>query len=176
MTEISKEYGTALFMLACERDKKKEYSVALETVKAALLESSDYLEFLSSPSVSLKERLSSLKEVFSGKIPEDVLSYIQLICEKGRMKCFEESVEAYKLLLAESERVVKAKITSVIALSDEEKEKLRIKLEETYKQKVEIEYFTDASLMGGIVMEVDGKVSDGSLKSRLRDIKEVISK
>ena len=32
MTEISKEYGTALFMLACENDKKDEYANGLSTL------------------------------------------------------------------------------------------------------------------------------------------------
>ena len=35
MTEISKEYGTALFMLAAENGKRKEYDEALSLISAA---------------------------------------------------------------------------------------------------------------------------------------------
>ena len=45
-----------------------------------------------------------------------------------------------------------------------------------FKTAVEIEYMTDSSILGGILIEADGKIIDGSLKARLRDIKEVINK
>lgn len=175
MSQISKEYGTALFMLACEKDQKSEYAKALESVQAVLKDAPDYMEFLYSPAIPKEERLASLDAAFSQKVPEDVLSYMKLLCEKGRILEFSESVEDYLALLAESERVMQVKITSAVALTEAEKEKLCKKIENAYKCSVQAEYTVDASLVGGIVAEVDGKILDGSLKSRLRDIKEVIS-
>ena len=59
MTDVGKEYGAALFMLACEQNKKKEYSEELALIKAAMKDSADYIEFLSSPNIPIKERLSA---------------------------------------------------------------------------------------------------------------------
>ena len=175
MAEISKEYGTALFMLACEKNQKDEYAKALQTVQTALEQAPDYVEFLYSPAIPKEERLASLDTTFSGNIPEEVLSYMKLLCEKGHIREFAESAEAYRLLFAESERVMQVRITSAVALHEEEKEKLCRKLESVYKCSVQAEYAVDASLVGGVIAEVDGKILDGSLKSRLRDLKEVIS-
>ena len=36
-------------------------------------------------------------------------------------------------------------------------------------------YFIDRELLGGITVEVDGEIIDGSLRHRLREIKEVIN-
>ena len=36
MTEISKEYGTALYMLACEEGVAKEYAEVLQDIKDML--------------------------------------------------------------------------------------------------------------------------------------------
>ena len=33
----------------------------------------------------------------------------------------------------------------------------------------------DPSLLGGLIVEMDGKIMDGSLRYRLRDVKEVMS-
>ena len=175
MTEISKEYAAALFMLACEKNQKNEYGDALESVKNALKDEPDYFEFLSSPGIPVKDRTESIRTVFGEIVPEDVLSFVQLVCEKGRMKCFYEAVEDYSSLLAQSNLVKNVKVTSAVSLTEAEKEKLQKKLETVYKSNVEIEYLIDASLVGGVIMEVDGKILDGSVKSRLRDIKEVIS-
>ncbi len=175
MTEIGKEYGTALFMLACEKEQKHEYAGALETVKKVFDEEPAYLAFLSSPAIGMSERLDAIVTAFGEKLPEDVVSYMQLLCEKGRIPCFYDSVTEYNKLFDESERVLSAKITSAVELTDDEKQKLKEKLEEKCKTAVTMEFFIDETLMGGIVAEVDGKVLDGSLRSRLRDIKDVIN-
>ena len=175
MAEISKEYGAAIFMLACEENAKKEYGKALLDLKNAFSDNPDYMEFLASPSIPMSERLSALDSAFLEKVPENVLSFLKLLCEKGRMACLFEAIEEYERLLDESERVLNAKVTSAVPLTEDEKEKLKKKLEETNKSQVELEFFIDEAILGGIVVEIDGKVLDGSIKSRLRDIKDVIN-
>ena len=175
MTEISREYGEALFMVACEKNQKNEYGKALEVVKTAFENSLDYFEFLSSPAIPKKDRIESIRKVLEAVVPKDVLSFVQLMCEKGRMKCFYEAIEAYDLLLEQSNLVMSVKVTSAVSLTENEKEKLQRKLEDVYKNSVEIEYFIDASLVGGVIMEADGKILDGSIRGSMRDIKEVIS-
>ncbi len=176
MAEISKEYGTALFMLACEKNETRSYADALQTVAGVFNETPEYLLFLASPSISLSERLGAIAEAFGGRVPKDVVSYLQLLCEKGRITCFLESVEEYNRLLAASEQVAKAKVTSVVPLTEAEKIKLIEKLKAACKCDVTAEYLIDESLLGGMIVELDGKILDGSLRSRLRDVKEVISK
>lgn len=175
MTETAKEYGTALFMLACEENEKKSYADSLETVKATFLEYPQYTELLSSPSIPLKERLGIIEETFSNAVPEYVLSYLKLLCEKGRMPYFMESVDEYKALLDASEHISNAKITSAVELTESEKQKLINKLELMEKGKVCAEYFVDAALLGGLIVEVDGRIMDGSLRHRLHEVKEVMN-
>lgn len=175
MTEIAKEYGSALFMLACEENEKHGYAKALDIIKRTFLEYPQYIELLSSPSIPLKERLGVIEESFSAVVPEQVLSYLQLLCEKGRMPYFMESVDEYQELLDASEHIANAKVTSAVELTEEEKQKLISKLELIEKGKVHAEYFVDATLLGGLIVEVDGKIMDGSLRHRLHEVKEVMN-
>ena len=176
MTEIGKEYGTALFMLACEENKQRKYAEALEKIKDTFLENPQYADLLSSPGIPLKERLQVIDTAFSGAIDEHVLSYLKLLCERGRISYFNESVDEYKALLDASEHISNAKITSAVELTEDEKQKLIRKLEATEKGKVHAEYFVDATLLGGLIVEVDGKVMDGSLRHRLHEVKEVMNR
>ena len=175
MNEISKEYGTALFALACEENAKHEYASALRTVKELLDESPEYNELISSPAIPLSDRLAIIEQAFSKTVPEHVLSYLQLICEKGRFSCFNESVEQYNALLDASEQISAAKITSAIELTNEEKEKLVSKLESRYHCRISAEYYIDDAMLGGLIVELDGKILDGSLRQRLREVKEVMN-
>jgi len=147
----------------------------LELIKSVFGENPEYTVVLASRSIPLSERIQALDEAFSGRVPEDVVSFLKLLCEKGRIAGFFDSAGEYKKLLDESKRVSSAKVTSAIELTDEEKTALRQKLEAKSGCKVSIEYFIDKSLLGGMIVETEGKVLDGSLSTRLRKIKEVIN-
>ena len=175
MTEISKEYGAALFMLACESGLKHEFAAQLESIKAIFGENPQYEQLLTSPGVSMKDRMSAIDAVFADSLHEYVLSYLKLLCEKGRMNCFMESAEEYLALLDASEHIVSVKVTSAVELTDGEKQKLINKLELIEKCKVEAEYSVDAALLGGLIVEMDGKILDGSVRHRLYEVKEVIN-
>ena len=175
MSEIGKEYGTALFLLACEENRTGEYAGALETVKGVFSENPEYLALLASPGISLEERLSMIRSAFENSVPEYVLSYLQLLCEKGRIAEFFVSAEEYLSLWNASKNVSNARVISAVPLTEEEKQALCRKLEETRKGTVRPEFSVDPSLLGGIVVEMDGTVLDGSLRRRLRDVKEVMS-
>lgn len=176
MTEISKEYGTALFMVACEEGEQKEYAGYLKEIKNLFDENPAFFELLSSPSIQLSERLVAIDNVFGKVLPEYLLSYLKLLCEKGRIECFLESVEEYNALLNASERVFNAKVTSAQELTEEEKAKLIEKLGKSYKGSIQAEYVIDGALIGGVIVEIDGRVMDGSIRHRLQQVKEVINK
>ena len=175
MNDIGKEYGAAIFMLACEKNAKNEYADSLKKLKIVFDENPEYESFLSSPSIALGERLKAIEAAFSDAVEPDVLSYLQLMCEKGRICCFLSSVEEYMALLDASMRISNAKVRSAVELTEDEKQRLKSKLEKIYEGEVNLEYAVDKSLLGGLVVEVDGKIMDGSLRHRLRDVKEVMS-
>lgn len=175
MNELGKEYGTALYMLACEENKVSDFSIALSKVKQVFDDEPDYIEFISSPAISLNDRLSAIDEAFSAVLPETVVSFLQLMCEKGRLSVFSGAVEEFNALYSYSQRIVKVKVTSAIELSDDEKKRLKDKLETVYKFNVETEFFVDESILGGIIVDFDGKILDGSVRQRLREVKDVIS-
>lgn len=174
MKEISKEYAEALFALSLENGDVRGDYAALCMIGDAFSKNPMYPLFLATPSIPKSERIAALKEAFEGSVPDRVLAMICLFCEKGHIKDFEECKEAYKeLLLAEESRSI-AKVASAVALTEEEKARLKKNLEARYGRSIDLECTIDTSLIGGMVIEIDGTVIDGSLKARLRKIKEAI--
>lgn len=175
MNEISREYASALFALAREDGAEEEYAGGLAAIAAAFREAPEYVEFLSSHSIPKEERISALFAVFSGRVPVHVLSFLSLLCEKGRVREFFECVEAYDALLREWKETSHACISSAVPLTEEEKVRLEKKLRAVCGHAVVAEYRVDESLVGGVSITVDGRVMDGSLRRRLQEVKEVIS-
>jgi F-type H+-transporting ATPase subunit delta len=61
-----------------------------------------------------------------------------------------------------------------VELTPEQKEKLREKLQKRFGRKMVLECEVDPALLGGIRVETDGRVLDGTLAARLKEIKEVM--
>lgn len=175
MNNVGKEYGAALFMLACECNSTEEYSQALDSVKTVFEQNPEYMDFLTAHGISLDDRLKAVESAFGGHIPEQVLSCILLMCEKGRIENFFEAAEEYKALFDASKHISTAKVTSAVELTADEKTALYTKLKTISGGEVVMEYATDSSLLGGLVVDLDGNVMDGSLRNRLREVKDVIS-
>lgn len=174
--KMGKEYASALFTLAMEEGKQEEYGQALETVETVLSENSEYIDFLNSFSVPKAERIDAIEEAFGKSIPEHIVNFVKLLCEKDRISEIFDCIAIYKEFLDMSKNIAVAKITSSVELTEAEKEKLKKKLETTYNKTVVLDLKVDKSLVMGVVVEIDGKIIDGSIKKSLSDIKDVISK
>ncbi|MBO7288863.1 MAG: ATP synthase F1 subunit delta [Clostridia bacterium] len=176
MSEISNEYAKALFFLASEKECAQKYKNALEKVERVFKENPIYLDFLYTFSIPLEERLNALEEAFSDFIPRDVLSFLKILCEKKHIQKFHECAKYYYTLYNEVDKISNVKVISAIELSDKEKVVLKEKLEKRNGKTAVIEYIVDESILGGIVLEADGKIIDSSIKKHLKDMKDVIKK
>ena len=176
MAQISKEYAEALFALACEENRETEFLEALEKIGTILEEEPEFFALLSSPGIPQKDRLSVAKAALEGLVLEYILSWVLLLCEKGRIGNFSECVKEYKALLRAKQSVTTARVTSAVALTDAEADALKQKLEKISGKTVSLNFCVDAEIMGGIIVEMDGKVMDGSIRHRLQELKDVMNK
>ena len=173
MKQIDKEYAEALFELSCEADATNEYIDELNSIKAVMEENPDYLDYLSSPAAGLNERLSAIDEAF-GKGTENIVSFLKLLCENGRINMLISCIDEFiALAMALSGRKF-ATVYSAVELSDSQKVAVCAKLEKLTGKEIDANYIIDKSLIGGIKIDIDGQLIDGSVKRRLSDIKDVI--
>jgi F-type H+-transporting ATPase subunit delta len=75
----------------------------------------------------------------------------------------------------DAERVVKARVTSAVALPASELETIKAALTKRFGRAVEIETAVDASLIGGAVIDAGDVVIDGSLKGKLARLETALS-
>jgi F-type H+-transporting ATPase subunit delta len=175
VTDVSKEYAEALFALAEETGEQRAFMTALETVTAALDEHPELRELIASPAIACAERVETVARCFGALCPETVVSFLQLLCEKGRITLIDACVKEYRRLLDISTSVIVASVTSAVPLNEKETAALAQKLSRTSGRAVQLSCTVDPSLLGGVIVAMDGRVIDGSLRHRLQEVKEVIS-
>lgn len=174
MKDTSKAYAEALFAIALEKNKVQEYAENLETLTEILRETPDYPMYLATPALPLSERLSAIEEVFGEVMPEDVVSFLKLLCENNRITKLSEIIEEFFKLEMAISNTMTVTVTSKIPFTAEQKEKLLEKLEVKYRKHICPIYQVDESLLGGFKITTEDQIIDGSVQKRLQKIKEVM--
>ena len=174
MTELSKEYAEAIYALAAESGETEGWLTALEQVRDAIGAEPAYADLLACPSIPRDERDALLAQAFGEILPPMALSFLQLLCAKGHSTLLGDSVAQFRHLYEDAIRRHTAYVVSAVPLSDEQQRRLTEKLETLSGGTVQLSCTVDESLLGGIRVELDGKVLDGSLKNRLQDVKDVM--
>ncbi len=175
MTQINKEYGKALFLLAREKGEVERISQDLALVRDLLSSEKEYFEFLCCPAIPLSERLGAIDEAFGSDLCEFTVSFLKLLCEKGYALAFFECAEEYFALEKQWRNRVNVRVVSAVPLSDGQKKALSKKLEQTYHKQIDASYAVDPSLLGGIRVETEDTVIDASVKQQLQKLRGVIS-
>ena len=123
---------------------------------------------------SLNALVNSSK-AFRGKIPDILLAILRMMVSRGQVSAFSGMVRDYEELAREYRGEAVAVVTSAVPLSEAQTVALRQKLAKKLGQKITIQCREDPSLIGGLRVEVDGRVIDGSIRNKLEEIKEVMN-
>ena len=164
-------YGEALFQIACESSSCIEMLEEVKELKNVVIANPELKELMLNPRFSKEEHLEILGQVFKGKIDDRLFSFLELITVKGRYGYLDEILDYFILRVKEYLHIGQAKVTSAIAIDDEMKQRIKDKLLSTtdYKE-IEIEFETDPSLIGGMVIRIKDRIVDNSVKTKLENI------
>ncbi len=175
MKETAKDYARGLYMLAAEERREREYLEDLRSVAQQFDSFPGYTQVLSSPAIPRKERLGMIDQAFGEAVSVNVVSFVKLLCEKGYIHLFHECYDEFRKLYLDFTGTVRARVTSAVELTESEKIKVQEKLYTLTGQSAMIRYSVDPGILGGIIIETDDRIIDGSVRRRLKEIKEVMN-
>ena len=101
--------------------------------------------------------------------------FLGLLFDNRRLPLLSEIAGLYDELRLESERVVKAKVTSAAALPAAELESIKAALKKRFGRDVEVETAVDGGLIGGAVIDAGDVVIDGSVKGKLARLEAALT-
>jgi F-type H+-transporting ATPase subunit delta len=174
MTTTSREYAEALFELSAEEGLTEETDAGLETVISAMRQTPEYKALLASAAVSKENRLNALEEAFRGKVTDVLMAVLRMMVAKGHVREIENVARDYGELARQYTGEVLANVTSAVPLKEAEAVAIRLELEKRLGRPVTLNCRLDPSLIGGVRVEADGRVIDGSIRNKLEQIKEVM--
>lgn len=167
---VAMTYGEALFGAAKDLDKVDEISGNLKDLAAIFESEPDFYTFLSSPSIPAKDKKQVIKEVFTGKLCDEFNNFLCILIDKGRIGAYAQIVKVYDEILSREEGYSYGRIVSVQPLNPAQLEKFESETAKLLNTKVHLKNETDPSLIGGVVIYVEGKIIDASVRNRLQTL------
>lgn len=175
MTTTNREYAEALFELAIEAGQADQTTAGLETVISAVMQAPEFGQLLASPAIGKDKRIQALDEAFGGKVPQVLMGVLRMMVSRGHISGLEDMAREYDVLVRQYRGESVARVTSAVPLKEAEAVAIRREMENRVGHRVTLQCSVDPALIGGVRVEVDGKVIDGSIRNKLEQIKEVMN-
>ena len=163
-------YGSALYQAAVETEKVDLILDEAFQVLDIFEREPEFFEFLNYPAISAIEKKDVLKNVFEGKICQELLNLLYVLTDKGRTARYSKIIKAYKDMVDREEGVTYGTVYSVEPLKEAQISRLEEQVSELLQQKTKLENELDPKLIGGIKILVDGRIIDASFRKRLQDL------
>lgn len=169
MTATGKTYGDALYDLAAEEALCDELLEQVKLLARLFRENPQYPALLTSPDIPREERLHLIGEALTGQVHPYLVNFLSLLCERGRLPAFAGCAARYEQRWLEDHNTVRGRVSSAVPLTETQLTVLAARMGETLGKHVLLEGTVSLSLIGGIRVEIDGRVWDGSLRGRLEE-------
>ena len=176
MTSLAREYGEGLYELARDEDLSLLLYEQLDDISALLKQQPDFIRLLCSRAVERVNRLKIVDETFGNHVHPYVTNFMKLLVEKEHFDAFLLCAQWFHQRYNEDNGIVKAFVTSAVALNKEELAALRVKLAHISGRQVKLIETVDPAVIGGVRVEMDGRRYDNTIQDRLGRLKRSLTR
>ena len=168
---ISSRYAKALYQSAVSQKKLDEVMAALKMLRELAWKLPQLKEFFENPLLTHGEQKKIIHGLFDGKIPPQVMVFMDYIASKRRLNYLMHMVDAFEAMYREAHNEIVMQVQSAYALDDAFKKQLTDKITALTGKQIIGEYSLDKSMIGGIRVWAAGKLYEYSFNREFQDYK-----
>lgn len=165
-------YAQAIFELALQNDQLESWGDDLRLANQ-VLQDEEFRAFLSHAEVPLDRKIGSIDAVLESADPL-VKNLVALLVTRGVVSLMHDVQTAYNRLLDMHRGRQQVEVTSAVALSDQELERITRFASNLINKEVVVSTQVDESILGGVVIQIGDQLLDGSTRSRLEELRKQI--
>jgi F-type H+-transporting ATPase subunit delta len=169
-------YTRPLFDLAVEAKTLEATGAEVKTLGDLFQQVPLLTEFLDSPNLSRKAKLETLRKAFDGPPSKYFQNFLDLVLRKGRQVILPDVWEAFRQFWEEHNSRIDVTVTSAVALSESQKRALEAALAKRTGKTIVLKSLLDASVLGGLKVQIGHQLVDATVAGKLRAMKEALLK
>ena len=164
-------YSLALYELAIEVNMLSEIEVHSESIINLITSCEDFKSLIKDPTNNKEEQLNALREISEQyKINKLLTKFLCFLISKRRFFYVDKILKSFVETCSIKRGELKAELTSAKDLSENEIKSIREELTKNFSSKIKLNYEHDASLIGGLIVQVGSTMVDTSIKNKLQQI------
>jgi F-type H+-transporting ATPase subunit delta len=173
---IARRYATALADVIGEQHEEAAVADELSKWEQMIASSPSLLEVFSNPTVGYEPKQKVLSELISRtNVSQTTANFLRVLLRNQRMADLPQVTAKLSQILDERSGVISAEVTSAQPLPAATTSALASRLGEITGKKVNLNFVTDESLLGGIVTRIGSTVYDGSVRHQLERLGEELA-
>lgn len=173
---LDRRYALALYEVAEEKGKVEIFLDDLREIVEVMNNDEDFLKIIKHPEISISRKKKLFTKIFKDKVDDDLLSFLLILIEKDRILFLKEKLIEMEKIHLDRNNTLLANVKTVIPLDELQKKQLIDGLEKKYDKKVILKEEIDKSVIGGVYVRVGDDVIDGTIKSKINEMKKLMLK
>ena len=176
MIKITKRYAKSLIKLSIERGELTESYNDLVLVNKVCSENNDFILMLKSPIIGTDKKLTIIKSIFSKKISQLTLLFIEIIIKKKREYLLSSIAKNFIELYKTHNKIISASVITSISLDKPLREKIIALVKKNKEFEVELNEKIYPDIIGGSIITIGDFQLDNSIKTQLYNLKNSYNK
>ncbi|MCP4131889.1 MAG: ATP synthase F1 subunit delta [bacterium] len=171
VNDIARVYATSLVEVGQEKNILPQLEEELKFVSTLIEEDAGMKQYLSAPGFSRDSKKEFINKVFSGKLSDYIVNFLNVLVENDRQMVISDICQAVTDLIDIANNVQRVTVVSRAGLDGATSEKIAAELKQKFKKEIIITEEIDESILGGIIIKTGDLVIDGSLAKDLKNIR-----
>ncbi|HMQ04938.1 MAG TPA: ATP synthase F1 subunit delta [Pyrinomonadaceae bacterium] len=170
---VARRYAAALADVVMKSGEAAAVRSELSEWVRLVSENESLRAAFSNPSIAHLDKENILEKIIAKTRPSrSTANFLRVLLQNGRLTELAEITERFDSELEERSGNVVARVTSARELGENEKRELMANLAALTGKNIKPEYAVDNSLIGGVVTQVGSIVYDGSVRTKLENLRE----
>ena len=176
MKSASMQYANAFADIAIAQGAPQTSVRQLADFGQAFAESGELRNFLSSPAVDTRIKHRVIEKILTWQGASRIVrNFLFVILDHHRAHMLPEIIAAVQEVVRQRQGIAEADISSAVELSSAQKTELARTLSRLTGKRIEPKYSLDPAILGGAIARVGDTIYDGSLRSRLAEMRTRLS-
>lgn len=172
MTDRVTNYAQAVLWVSEAEDQADEIADELFRFARTLDANDELREALADPRIEVSRRQQIVEDLLGGKASEITVGLVSMVVAAGRAHDFPKIADRVVELRATNRNRKVAIVRSAVPLTDDQRERLTAALGRAHGSELDVKVQVDPSVVGGIVTQIGDTVMDGSVRSRLAQLRD----
>jgi F-type H+-transporting ATPase subunit delta len=170
---LAARYAKSIVDLAIERKQLDIVYADMQFILSVCQSNRDFVALLRSPIINTGTKGKIIESITKGRVSELTSGFIRLLVAKSRETNLPEIAAAFLEQYNEINNIHRIKITTAVPMSDGLKDEILAKVKASSPaKKFELETVVKDEIIGGFVLETEGRSIDASILADLKDIRK----